>query len=499
MNKKNLPNLKLINIIVFIIFLTFLALTISFSYKFSNSDSIVIRGQENYPIVTFGHYQSSKHLYNNPEELNFNLNQYTPLYFYIGQALINIFSIDYYDQKSFYIFLRSLSSIFSFTTILLFSLLFYFKLQTQNIEKKQDLYLRIIFYSSFLHLYNINMPWFSLARMDAFIPIIILSYVYAVMFYEGEKKYFLLGLISSLGFCLKQNLLVLLIYSLFNCILTSKISLKKIIYLCFGALLGFTPLFFACFQDGYYLVYLNLYHALDNGSNSQAAFFTYERAIKIYFFPLILHVYLIYEFLISKKKAYCNNDSNLLYLATFLFLVGIFTAFKIGSAENYFIEWCLVIFVIFSKKLLQLKNLKFYSIFIICILMLVLSMSLTIHRLHNQVEAPIYINKLNNLKKFLENNLREGEYFINLADDGYNYGIKGYGIAETPWVIRWSYEKNKFNYTKLKIFLEENKVKFIISDKKTLSEIWIINNKIDKYKLIDEIDGRYIFGNEYKQ
>jgi hypothetical protein len=281
-----------------------------FMWRVINSPAPDIVGYEQNVIIAIQQMLDGKALYSNPEEVPFNIVQYTPLYTIMVKILAEALKIQSSDLPQLQELARSVSSFFALLTASLPGYLVY----------RSSKHWLIAFSAGVLALL-LPMPWAFNARPDAMLYCFTLLSIVLFVHYSSEQNQRGLGFLFMAGFSLslallsKQTALVHIAMMLVFPFYHQQIRDRAVLIL--GVVLGlFVPsLLFSSYYslipapDNYF--YAHIIGGVQNGWSFYAAIASvYHPYLLHYTVFLILSLYAIFGILRELKKALAKPDSS---------------------------------------------------------------------------------------------------------------------------------------------------------------------------------------------
>lgn len=402
--------LTLVSLIAFFVFL-FMRIALLFS---TDAD---IGGIENNVIYSICKVLKGGSLYEDPENGNFNISQYSPLYYYWVAGLSQALNLDPLENLRAIYVLGRLSSLF-FNLISLFVI---FKILRGIFQVP----VAIVFPAlSFAFLQFSRMHFAT--RPDAMAALLFLITVYFLLknvvqekSQKAKTKYVLIAMFFLVaGIFTKQSGIQLLFIPLFflfrkdiGVFLLSSIGLAAFFLI---GLLGFYFRFGGAF-------FQNTIGGLDNGGGIAQSYNVFSNYFSLFQMVLILSLF----FLLRPKSE--PNDSLLPFLRVLLafsLLFALFSSSKSGSWLNYYNEFNLAAVLFISVEVHRRSSKNFQQSYIGCLsapflkfyLMLLLP-NLAVHRYFheysNQFSFDVSVfEKSRRLAIYLRENLDEKRYFV---------------------------------------------------------------------------------------
>jgi hypothetical protein len=322
-------NLRLLDIVLYasiLYFILFLFFRLLLVYSFAAD----IGGIENNVIYSVCKVMAGGALYDNPESGNFNITQYTPIFYYMVIFCSKLFGLNpINDLHSIYIIARVISLMAN-----LLGFYFIFKLLTQcfHVNKKIAFIAGVCF---FIHLTRIQ---FS-ARPDAMFGLVFILIIYCFVIHfqqkENKKRYLILGLLlAAISVFIKQSGIqfFIIIPTFFFLLKEYKNGITSILLL----IILTTVFAFLCYNTFSQNFITNAVNGLNNGF-------------------VIAHIYNIFSFFLMKYQlifilGICFSlifikSTQLTELRFLSFtLVGVFifafvTSIKLGAWINYYNEF----------------------------------------------------------------------------------------------------------------------------------------------------------------
>lgn len=457
MRKISLSDLTLwFSIISFVSFLI-LRILLIFSY---DSD---LGGVENNVIYSICKVLDGGLLYDNPEIGNFNISQYSPLYYYFPIIVGKLFHLNpLNDLYTIYIVGRTFSLIFN-----LFGAWIIFKL-LQQVFKVNN---KISFIAVSVYFVQLTRIQFS-ARPDSLFnlfTIIVIFFLIKFLIASKNKSHFIYLLLAlffaSLSVFVKQSGIQFLIIIPFFFLLAKQyktfISSSSILFV-------FTSLIFLIFYGLYgHNLILNTVFGLNNGSSFTRLYDVYSHFFLKYQLFIVLGVFLSFYFLKSDNKI---EFRFLGYITGALFLFALITSIKEGSWINYYNEF--VVMVIISTAVVINKLSAIYdqynaiirnSAIIFCLYIIVLLPNIITHKLFHEHLGQIKMsqNEYDNRKriaKILNDNLKQGQYFL-AFDNQINAMLPLKCVVPNKDIVPL---QSKFNYTNFDAAFNNKHIKYIV-------------------------------------
>lgn len=455
-----------------------------------NSYVADIGGIENNVIYSVSKMLNGGTLYENPELGNFNISQYSPIYYFLFYGCCKLFqfqSIE--DLQSIYITGRFLSLLFNlFGAILIYRLLS----RVFSVHK----YIALIAMS--LYFLTLTQIHFS-ARPDGLFSMVFIGCIYAVSVYlrKGKGSYLILAsVLAVMSVFIKQNGIqfLVLLPAFFMLVGRYKALLTNL-----GILLLGTVFFFLSFHWVYGENFLlNTIGGLNNGTSMSRAYYVASHFIQQN--ALLLIVGAFFSMMWSNKK----QPSELRFLAFMLaglFVFALITSSKIGSWVNYYNEFAIAVILIASIRVDELSRQNDPSNNIVrqagLFLMLYLSISIPyafsrkvfeVHIGHFQVEATSLEEK-QAVGRYLQNHLEDDKFF--LAFDGHiNSMLPMQSVVPNKDLVP---TQSSFNYAALKQLFDDDRVQFIVIRKgEPLQSMFVGNSLTDYIYVLDYVSDTHL-------
>jgi len=415
MKFKNINVLTLTSYLSLIYFLVFLLLRIILVFSYT-PDLGGIEGNVIYSIskVLYGGL-----LYDNPEANNFNITQYSPVFYYINIFFCKLFGLNpLTNLHDIYILGRALSLIFNLTGgYFIYRLL----VKIYQVDK------RVAIISVAAYFIQLTKLHFS-ARPDSLFSLlfILMIYCFAVSFANHEKRknnfYFFLALLMvAISIFVKQTAIQYLCIIPFFFILMGKF---KRFFMSGLVLFILTSIGIALF----YLLYkgnfvLNVYGGLNNGVEIMRSYDVFSQFFLKYQFFFIIGVFVSFVFFNSKQDAGLRFISfNVIALFIFAFV----TSIKLGSWINYYNEFVIAAIILFA--ILYNKYSKEFSVKdsiykwggnLLSLYIVILLPNFIMHKVFHEHlghirESAGYFKKKENVAKLLDHKLsvNKDNYFL---------------------------------------------------------------------------------------
>ena len=445
----------IINAILFFIF----RLLLVFSY------SPDIGGIESNVIYTVGKMLKGLPLYGNPEDFNFDITQYSPLFYDLQVGICHILSLDpINDLHAIYITGRSLSLLFNVAGM---GMVYLTLSRLLKINKK------ISFITAVIQFFYLSKVHFA-ARPDGLFSFCYLVFLFLMIAYfmheNGNKRnnfLYLAGIMAVLSIFIKQNgiqlpLLLAGYFLIFGSMRDFlKISCLMLVIFSLGML--------AFFEIYGTLFFKNVFGGLDNGISILRMYDVFSNFHLHSMLILALGIFLARLLFLSNRKPI---EKFLSMQVIGLFLFALVTSLKDGSWINYYNEFVIVtlIFTIYFFQSLFVSK-TFYSqensilnVFYIYILMLIPSILLyNIYHVHLpdlKKNASSYEEKkgiARDLQQLCQKNA--GTYFISFETE-LNAMLPVQAILPNKEIVVGC---SKFNYKNYLAYIKSGRIRYMVT------------------------------------
>jgi hypothetical protein len=402
-----LPAISLIS------FLVFLAMRILLVF----STEADLGGIENNVIYSICKVLEGGALYENPENGNFNISQYSPLYYYLVTGLCQMFRLEPIENLyEIYIVARFLSLFFNLLSLVVVFIIL------RGIYKISWPFLMPALAFSFLQFSRIH---FS-ARPDALASFLFLLTVFFILKslaldQKNSRKITTLILatfVISIGVFTKQSGVQLLFIPLFYFF----IGEKKLFYISSVGIVFFSLTMFGWF----YLIYgeaftQNTVGGLNNGVSLAQGFDVFSHYSSLFQMVILVAAALIF---LKKSSAVDRSRQFLRLLLVITFLFAVISSIKLGSWINYYNEFTLaaVLFItielnqLFAENLTKSFSENISALFIkICLVFMLPNLVITryFHENSNQFSFDTVVyEKRRRLAHSLKEELNVNHYFV---------------------------------------------------------------------------------------
>jgi hypothetical protein len=453
-------NFQLLNVAFYVTILSlilFLILRIILVYSYAPD----IGGVENNVIYNIAKVLDGGTLYDNPEIGNFNITQYTPIYYYcIIFCAKSIGLTPFSDLHSIYIIAR----FFSLMSNLL-GMYFIFRLLTQcfSVNKK------IAWIAAISFFINLTRIHFS-SRPDALFGLIFILIIYAFVLHFQQKEknnvYFIWGiLLSVLSVFIKQTgfqffVIIPMFFFLNKEYKNGFLSVGLTLFL--SALLAFV--FYNIYGQNFIS---NVVNGLNNG-------FALAHIYNIFSFFLMKHLVVfilgVYCSFIYFDKKQSEKKRFLSFMLIGLFFFAFVTCIKFGSWLNYYNEFLTTVIILSA---ITIENLSVKIInsdpvhkaaSICCTILIVVSLPNMIveklfyeHYQHIIAPSKLYHNK-QKVASMLQSKLLKNEYFL-CFDDQINAMLPLKCVIPNKDLVP---SQSKFNYQNFTKNYNSGNIKLVV-------------------------------------
>jgi len=443
--------------------LTFLILRILLIYSYEPD----IGGVENNVIYSICKVIDGGLLYDNPEDGNFSISQYSPIYYYFPILIAKIIKLNpLNDLHTIYIISRYFSLIFN-----LLGGLIIFKLLHKNY--KVNWQISIIAVS--IYFLNLTRIHFA-ARPDSLFSLLTIIVIYFLSKYFTEVnhknnfKYLLIAIIiaSSTIFIKQTGIQFLFIIPSFF-LLTKKF---KEFFVTVSLLILITICYFAFFYNIHGNFFIsNVFGGLNNGISLVQAYDIFSHFFLKYQLIFVFGVFFSFYFF---KKSQETSLRFLSYNLIFLFFFALITSIKKGAWINYYNEFIIVVIIISAIEINNhLPKIDFNNsfsravVFIFSIYIILLQPNIIIYKLFHEHFEHLSLNSSNferkiKIAKILNSKLDDQSLFI--AFDYHINSMLPLNAAIPNKDIVPS--QSKFNYSKFDKEFHNGNIKYIIFPKK---------------------------------
>ena len=429
-------------------------------------------------------------LYQSPEKPQFNITQYSPLYYVVNDILIGLLPIEITEAFKIRIVARLISIItLSFAFIYLKIILH----RILNIDKRTSTIICLLFVI-------VSFPWYNISRPDVLVLLFFVLSIYSILSYNtnnyNPKNAVLLGVFLSLGLLSKLTMAVFFVSFGLYMLITRNWRLMLISSASF--IITSVVLYCLLLLLNYDLTYLyeNIVSGVHNGYNiNDALKNTYIYFVNYYgvFFIVVILI------CINTLRVWKNikHDTTFIFLTTITitsFALAFLSALKIGSAINYFNETllCMIILVVY---ILEKYYLNYRKIYLSCIMIFGIGIALN----HAFLYLPIFKEEFYILK--------QNEKDISAIKEELDIHLKSYYLFSDSRRIAMLYPNSSilfptdihdltfrlkvFNYSLLEKLIKNNELKYLIvyPDRKVLYGIDINQ----KYTLIKKYTNYHLY------
>jgi hypothetical protein len=487
---KWLPRIKVfLQFSLFVILFLFIILRILLVFSYSND----IGGIENNVVYSITKYLSDGCLYNDPESGNFNITQYSPVYYNLVTFICFVFKINpLTDVHLVYVIGRFLSLIFCGI-----GGVFLFKIFRDKFK--------IDFFTSFLliviYSFLLTRIHFS-TRPDGLFSLLSILILHFFLkknsldfdhFFGFLKKNLILITLIFLAVLTKQSgIQYLFLYSFY--FLIRKEYLNSILALIFFVLMTAVILFLFYIFNGEFF-FKNIVGGVNNG-------FSFVRIVQVFqhlysensILLLVLFCSFIYVLVNNMSRQYFLICTNVIVLVGFALI----TSGKEGSWINYYNEFLingLILLAIVLKDLEgYIKRMNIDLLFASFMILFQFPLSL-FHKVYDEHYKHLTSNKseyLNGIKvaQFLTNNLTKKDYFISF-DTRIDAMLPLKTLIPNKDIVP---SQSKFNYDKFNQKCKSNLIKYIVLENEVKQSSFMGINYRD-YKKIDNRFGYTILMN----
>ena len=453
----------------------FLLISLFFIVLVSKKD---VRGVESNVVYTIERVVSNNNaLYENMESVPYSLTQYSPIYYLTSDFLLSVFNVSVQNNSYWVRIILRLQSLIFLCLVIVMGIRSIEFIRGDQLKKEHRLLFGIL-------VIVCTAPWYFISRPDVLVLLFyISSFYYLALGFDRKKSAYLVlaGFIGFMAFLSKQNgLLIVLFTGLF---LLLKFRFRFLLFYVLGTIVSAGVFVGIYLLSGYPVewILLNLTKGVDNGIDIYKAINgTLLPFLALYGFPTLLVIALVVDQWDALKK-----NLSLVYLSYFaVFTLGfaLLTSIKVGSAENYFNEF--IVLVIILAFLVQ-KNIT-KKILILCLLF---SISVGSYHLVKYSPRSIYFTFFN--KHYQE--LSYSESFLkDLGDQKYfysnirnliidypercvfpQYEIANAGIGNESANNIYREIVNNINYDVIDLLIIDNNIEYLPFD-------------LTLYKLVDE-------------
>jgi hypothetical protein len=401
-----------------------------------------------------------KLLYQSPEEYPFNINQYSPLYFFMTAGLLQLLQVDPEDFIRIRVLARSIT-----TLILGLSLMVFF-----NIIKGQLKQSAATAYTASGLFLLLTFPWYTISRPDVLVMLFFLlafQLMLSILNGASEKKLgFLLGLIFILGLGSKLSMAYLMLAFGAYWVFTGK--WRIIGYCSLGFAVSLTLTYFIFLGLPFELTALkeNIIDGINNGVDLSMALVVYREYIGLYGFFTITLLLLSMAAIRLPKPTEDAQMGYFLWMFSGVFVLSLIATLKYGSAINYFNEalvigLILLIYLVSSKfpTYTQLTN----------TLLMAFGIALAIN--HGAWFGPTLLSSLKHgIGKIPDESAQLIEIIQEDLGDAYIFSQnREVGMAFPANAILFpndvhykSHQRKLIDYTTVHQYMEEGKIKYLV-------------------------------------
>ena len=301
-----------------------------------------VRGVESNVVYTLQRILAgNEHLYTDPAALPFAITQYTPLYYLLADGLLSALGIAPADYRA----VRTASRLLSVFLLLLTLYVFYRLLRTQlDLDREAGLLLTLLAFA-------FPVPWYALTRPDVLVAFCLIASLSGMLAYVRTGRALPLlgaGLASFLAVFAKQN--GILLPALFVPFLLFYRDVRGLAVYLAGVLGGAVAgvLWFVLAGYGGEFVLANIVDGPDNGLHFRKTLVKAYGNFAVTFAVFVVGSVPVLGWLVGRLR---RDDRPLVLLAAACVLQFAFaaaTAFKAGSAMNYFNEGLLVLLLLWG-------------------------------------------------------------------------------------------------------------------------------------------------------
>ena len=437
--------------------LLFLLLRLLLVYSYASD----IGGVENNVIYSVAKVLAGGTLYDNPETNNFNITQYSPLYYYtviITTKLLKLNPIS--DLHAIYIIGRYYSLLFNLISVYLI-----YRLLTKKfyVEKKLALIAGIIY---FIHLTRIHFA----ARPDALFGLIFILIIFCFVKYFQEnsknKIVFVLGLLLIvISIYIKQTgiqFLVIIPAYFFFIKKFKSFFISLILLFVFGALLYGA---FNLIYNSYF--FSNTVGGINNGVSIARIYDVFSHFFLKYQVLFILGLIVSAQFFDKKQNLEIRFIA---FVSIGVFCFAFVTSMKEGSWINYYNEFIIatiILSAVMFERISKTTNLSDNShqfAKIVCTVFIVILLPNVVlqklyheHFQHLKESSSLYKNK-QKVATILESRLLSNQYFLSF-DDQINAMLPLNSVVPNKDLVP---SQSKFNYQNFTNSFNIGKIRFIV-------------------------------------
>ncbi|MDB3907496.1 hypothetical protein OAK35_01625 [Crocinitomicaceae bacterium] len=311
-----------------------------------NSYAADIGGIENNVIYNVSKMLEGGALYEHPESGNFNITQYSPIYYQTLYGICKLSNLNSLQHvHTMYYLGRALSLLFN-----LMGGYFLLRLCIKEFSVHRNLALIAIC----LYFLNLSQIHFA-ARPDGLFNLIFIGILYCTLLYlKRDQLVYLIGasVLVAVSIFVKQNGIQFLILLPAFFLLTSRFKAAMI---SFGVMIIGSGLLFVLYQGVYGENFmLNVFGGLDNGTSLARMYYVFSHYFQRHSLIFIAGLLLSVQFFNRKQDAELRFISFAL-VGTFVF--AFVTSSKVGSWVNYYNEFSIAVIllatVMISRKVAQ--------------------------------------------------------------------------------------------------------------------------------------------------
>lgn len=407
--------------------------------------------------------ESNALLFASPESPPFNITQYSPLYYVIGDGVLSVVRVDAESHFTIRVITRLLSVMF-----LIGSLYVIYDVLREFLGFGRRISLVVV-----LFYFVISFPWFNLSRPDVLVLLFTTLSVRCVLLLlqdnEGIRPAVLLGVWMALGLLAKLTMGIYLVAFGMHLLLIGRWRAAFVATVSFS---GTMALFLVAIHYlGYDLSFLyeNVLLGIDNGINFTDAF---NKTFRNYFtyFGLFSLAFLLLSVVYWKDHRKSGSDPALAFLLTVSYPVAalsFFSALKVGSSINYFNE-LLLFMTLFAVTFVHRYRLLRRELYLGGLMLFGVSIAINhffryapllasnvVHLVGGEEEADNSVLVV----EYLRSNLQE-DYFFS-EDKSVALSLPNKCILFPTDIHALTYQRGVFNYEKMEDWAVEN-LRFIL-------------------------------------
>lgn len=278
-----------------------------------------------------------KALYSDPEDMPFEIFQYTPL---SQLPLIAVSKVLNPDSDNYTYYVMLFGRVFNlFLNLLTFYFVYLLLFTIFNVSKTLSLTAAVCGFGLLTHLS------FAIRPDSMSLLFIVFSvYLFSKAYFQNKFFYFIFcGLSFAISFFSKQD--SFLILSALGLYLIIDKSWKNFFVLSLSFSISFLLLLFLFHISFGNYFFLSIFGGLSVGHSIAQAHYVFERFLT--FYGVLFYISIVFGYLIMRKVVPKKEGVFFLVLSIFSFVIAVATSFKIGSGVSYFVP-----FVVFTILLI---------------------------------------------------------------------------------------------------------------------------------------------------